>query len=182
MTLLIHRNPVVLWQGVVKHAEDRCSILLKEELETYLISLLIRYTNKPELAQQVLATTYLDALHHRVNERCVSLQHVGDQCLLFAGLFPHSAEKKHVKISYFVDLGRSAYAAISRQADDLHGSLALQFVPLMDVLQSIRPTSDLMPLEAYEQWEEVGSQRALQVLREYTGGIPPFNKGLRVKE
>lgn len=172
MTLLINRNPVILWQGVVRHAEDRCSILLKEELESYLISLLIRYTNKPDIVRQIFATTYLEAFQQRTNERQYSLQHVGDGCLLFAGLFPHSAEKKHVKINYFVDLGRSAYAAISKEADDLHWSLALQFVSLMDVLQSIRPTSDLMPLEAYEQWETLGSRRALQILQAYTKAIP----------
>src|SRR5262249_52839092 len=101
-----------------------------------------------------------------------SLQNVGDQCLLFVGLFPHAAEKKHVKINYFVDLGRSAYANISHTVNDLYWSLAIQFVALMDVLQSIRHTPDLLPLEAFEQWSELDSQRALQILNEYTKGIP----------
>lgn len=172
MALLINRNPVVLWHDALKLAEDRCSIALNEEVETYLISLLIRYTNKPEVAQQIFAKAYLEAMQLRENERQVSLQQVGDQCLLFAGFFPEAAHRKHVKIRYFVDLGRSAYSAISKSADDLHWLLALKFVSLMDVLQSIRPHSELLPLAAYEQWEELGSQRALQILKEYTGGIP----------
>ena len=157
-----------LWQGVVKNAEDRCSVALKTELEAYLVSLLIRYTNKPEVAKQVFATAFLKAMQLRDRERDTSLQHVGDQCLLFAGLFPHSAAKRHVKIAYFVDIGRSAYGAISRKANDLFGSLAIQFVVLMDVLQSIPEHSELLPLEAYDQWNELGSQRALQALNEYS--------------
>lgn len=82
--------------------------------------------------------------------------------------------KKLVKISYFVDLGRSAYTSISYDTNNLFKLLAFQFVGLMDVLQSIRPHPDLLPLEAYEQWQEVGSQRALKILREYTnnGALP----------
>ena len=100
------------------------------------------------------------------------MQMVGDECLIFAGLFPRQAEKKQVKINYFVDLGRAAYLAVSKKANDLYGSLSVHFVVLMDVLQSIRSHHDLMPLEAYEQWERVGSQRAYRILREYTGAVP----------
>lgn len=172
MNLLTNSTTMSLWHDVVKHAEGRCSVTLKGELEAYLISLLMRYTNQPQAAKYVAATMFLNALHAHHAEREISLQRVGDQCLLFTGLFPRVAEKRHVKINYFVDVGRSAYAAISHTANDLYGSLALQFVVLMDVLQSIRPHSDLMPLEAYEQWDALGSQRALKILQEYTKAIP----------
>ncbi|OGT38446.1 MAG: hypothetical protein A3F11_09970 [Gammaproteobacteria bacterium RIFCSPHIGHO2_12_FULL_37_14] len=172
MDLLTSTTSLVLWQEVVKHAENRCCITLKRELETYLISLLMRYTNQPDVAKQIAATAFLNALHLSETERHVSLQRVGDQCLIFTGLFPRLAEKRLVKINYFVDLGRSAYSAISHKTNDLYGSLALQFVVLMDVLQSIRPHSDLLPFEAYEQWNELGSQRALQALKKYTAGMP----------
>lgn len=175
MSLLTHDNQVMLWQDVIKHAESRCSIALNAELETYLISLLMRYTSKPEIAKQMLATAFLEALQLRDRERSLHLQKVGDECLIFAGLFPHIIEKRHVNIAYFVDLGRSAYANVSKTAHDLYWSLAWQFVSLMDVLQSVRPYSDLLPLEAYEQWNEVGSQRALKMLQAYTQGYPIKN-------
>lgn len=172
MSLLINKSSLALWYEVVKTAENRCSVALQDELEAYLISLLIRYINKPEIAKQIFATAFLKAMQLRKIERNISLQHLGDQCLLFAGLFPHVAEKHHVKVSYFVDIGQSAYIEISNTTNDLFSSLALQFVALMDVLQSIRPSPDLLPLEAYDQWNEVGSQYALRILKEYTGGIP----------
>ena len=172
MGLLVSTTSSILWHDVIKHAEDRCSITLQEELETYLVSLLMRYTNKPEVAKQVFATAFLETLHLTERERNVALQHVGDQCLLFAGLFPRAAEKRRVKISYFVDLGRSAYAGVSGKQTEPFGSLALQFVMLMDVLQSIRQVPDLLPMEAYDQWMEVGSQRAYKILQAYTTSIP----------
>src|SRR5687767_14638118 len=101
MELMIQPTSVGLWQTVVKDAEDQCSIILKQEVETYLVTLLARYTNKPEIANQVFATTFLEALQSSEN-RMASLQHVGDGCLLFAGLFPRAAERKRVKVQYFV--------------------------------------------------------------------------------
>lgn len=176
MNVLTNSTPIILWQDVVKHAESRCSITLKEELEAYLVSLLVRYTNKPEIVKQIVATAFLEAMQKREKQRNMSLQDVGDQCLLFAGLFPRAAEKRNVKIGYFVDLGRSAYSAISAKTTDLYGSLAVEFVVLMDVLQSIRQVPDLLPLEAYDQWMEVGSQRALKILNEYTAALAIKNE------
>ena len=172
MTLLIHQTSLMLWHEVVKTAEDRCSIALNADLESYLISLLMRYSNKPEVAQSIFAHDYLHALQQRDRLRGVSLQNVGDQCLLYAGLFPGQAEKRHVNITYFVDMGRAAYATISKTANDLYWILAVQFVALMDVLQSIPETPVLLPLEAYEQWEKLGSKRALQILQFYSKGLP----------
>lgn len=172
MTLLINETSLMLWHEVIKTAEDRCSIVLNDDLETYLISLLMRYSNKPEVAQQIFANDYLEAMQRRDRLRSVSLKNVGDQCLLYAGLFPGQAEKRHVKITYFVDLGRTAYAAISKTANDLYWILAMEFVALMDVLQSIRETPVLLPLEAYDQWDKLGSKRALQNLQYYSKGLP----------
>jgi hypothetical protein len=172
MALLTQASAVILWQDLIKHAEDRCDIELKEDLEAYLVSLLMRYTNQPNVHDRVLAIAFLEALQKEKHERQFSLQVLGDECLLFAGLFPHLAEKRRVKISYFVNLGRSAYGAVSKKANDLYHSLAMQFVVLMDVLQSIRPHTELLPLQAYEQWEELGSRRALQILQELTRGTP----------
>lgn len=165
MTLLTSESVLALWQDTVKHAEGCCSVALNPELEAYLVSLLMQYSHRPEVAKQLFAAAFLEAQQTHNNH---SLQRVGDQCLLFAGLFPHSTEKKLIKISYFVDLGRSAYTSISQKTNDLFSLLAHQFVGLMDVLQSIRPHPDLLPLEAYEQWNDLRSQRALRILREYT--------------
>lgn len=172
MPLVTRETTIALWQDVIQYAEGRCDVSLTEELEVYLISLLSRYMDRPDIPQQVFATAFLKSIGMQEHQRVLSLQHVGDQCLLMAGLFPQVAKRKQVKVSYFVDLGRSAYATISHSANDLYWSLAYQFVAMMDVLQSIKKESDLLPLDAYNQWDELGSKRAWQVLQQYTQGLP----------
>lgn len=177
MKLYTADTTLALWQHVVEHAKTDCAVYLPTDLEVYLVSLLIRYTTKPEIAKQILATAFLEALQLDRHEKQVSLQRVGDECLVFAGLFPQTAKKKHVKLTYFVDLGRSAYAGISEHANDLFGKLAAEFVNLMDILQAISTRQPLLPLEAYEQWQALGSRRAYKALKEYTvNGIYPLSK------
>jgi hypothetical protein len=106
------------------------------------------------------------------------LQEVGDKCLIYTGLFPKIAEKRLVQLSYFVKLGQSSYATISKSHNDLYQGLAKQFVSLMDVLQSLRQYSnkypDLLPMEAYDLWNDTGSLRGLKILKQYTSGIPIY--------
>lgn len=127
----------------------------------------MRYTKEVDLAKRTLGLDYLEAQQCQAQERLVLLQMVGDECLLYAGLFPQAASNKQVKISYFVELGQSAYISISQTSQDLFNTLAIHFVLLMDVLQSIGERSLLLPLEAYELWQEVGSQRAYDILQSY---------------
>lgn len=172
MSLLIANTDLVLWQDLVKKAEESCHINLEKNLEAYLVSLLIRYVDKPQVVKQLFAKAFLQALALERHARDHALREIGDKCLIYSGLFPKSAHKKQVTISYFVHLGQSAYAHVSKAASDIYQLLASQFVILMDILQSIRAQPDMLPLEAYEQWTEVGSRRALHILQTYTKGGP----------
>lgn len=162
-----------IWVDVVREAEKDCSLQLELDLETYLSSLLHRYVNRPDVVRKVFATAFLQALQLESHQRSYSLQQIGDECLLLTGLFPRLAAKRCVKIRYFVNLGQAAYAAVSSStSSSLYNLLSVQFVPLMDVLQAIRSDHHLLPLEAYEQWQELGSQRAFTILQSYTAGTP----------
>ncbi|OGT53296.1 MAG: hypothetical protein A3E84_01625 [Gammaproteobacteria bacterium RIFCSPHIGHO2_12_FULL_42_13] len=176
MTILTCSTEVQLWQDAVRHGEDMCAVSLQEELEAYLVFLLMRYMNHPEVAKQVLAAKFLDSMQAHGSQRQSLLQSLGDESLLFAGLFPHLAERRQVKLRYFVEIGQAAYANISLKTNDLFSSLARQFVMLMDVLQSIHQHSknatNILPLEAYERWNTIGSQRALHILQQYSSATP----------
>jgi hypothetical protein len=176
MKVLTNTSSAALWKEIVQEAEAACETTLNHELEAYLVFLLVRYINKPEIAKQVMATELMQALQVSTNARKIALQGVGDTCLLFSGLFPKVAEKRLVKISYFVNLGRGAYHAMSKTSNDLYSLLSQQFVSIMDILQSIRLQSpelpDLLPFEAYDLWNESGSKRALKVLKQYSSGTP----------
>ena len=169
---LKHDSVKLLWRQSILAAEERLALTLPLHLEEYLTELLIRFSDKPDLAQQLLAKNFLKAQQQKTPLRVMQLQTVGDQCLLYAGLFPQAAEAKLVTIRYFVEIGQTAYAHVSHAMHDLFWLLAKHFVRLMDVLQSLRPDSTLMPLMAYEQWREVGSERAYMLLKSYTNGTP----------
>lgn len=181
MKLLLNSTPVALWYDIIHDAEISCSINLNHELESYLVFLLLRYSNQPELLRQIIATEFLKGNKLSAATRQVALQAVGDKCLLFSGLFPQIAEKRLVKVSYFVNIGQTAYDAISLNHNDLYNLLSTQFVPMMDVLQTLRfsskNVSDLLPLQAYDLWNDTDSQRAFSVLKTYSKLSLPVKNG-----
>ncbi|HEY9050019.1 MAG TPA: hypothetical protein VIQ03_00660 [Gammaproteobacteria bacterium] len=164
------------WKEVIQHAESRCQCTLDEDLESYLIFTLIRFTNNPELANKALAPEFLQSLHMMRHARQQALRDVGDQCLLVAGLFPQTANKRLVRVSYYVDLGRNAYQQLSeilKQAfSSLYMHLSKSFVQLMDVLQNIREQNELQPLQALELWSSTGSQNAYRIIGQHTKATP----------
>lgn len=177
--LVVHPTSTADWQALVQEAGANCQAKLGEELESYLVFLLMRFTECPDIARQVMALEFLQGQNQSAAVRSHTLQGVGDKCLLFSGLFPGRAEKLRVRISYFVGLGRSAYASVSEHQSagmaSLFAELSEHFVPLMDVLQATRAVSgdvalDLM--QATELWQDTQSQAAKRRLERETESMP----------
>jgi hypothetical protein len=177
--LVIHTSATAEWLSLVNEAESAAELHLDEEIQSYLVFLLMRFTERPELAASVLAVEYLQSMQSSGRIGHDQLRNVGDKCLLYSGLFPERAERCRVKISYFVDLGRSAYHQLSDRMEHsaamfLH--LADAFVSLMDILQTMRalgsPAKQLSPFHAFELWRDTGSQVALRTLRKSTRAEP----------
>ncbi len=162
------------WQSLVSEAEDLNGIKLDTQLESYLVHTLVRYTAKPDMAMRVLALEYLNAVQHLGQQRQDQLRDVGDQCLLFAGLFPMRARRRTVKISYYVDIGRSAYQGIADTVNDwsdVYAELACKFVTLMDTLHAIRKIGgnhEMDMMGAYELAADCDSMQAQQTMNELT--------------
>lgn len=173
-SLILQPTITAEWQYLIKEAEARYKLILSEELESYLVFLLIRFTSKPEIARAVLALDFMRSLTKRGQEKFLQMRDIGDQCLLFAGLFPDRAEKKRVKISYFVNLGQSAYSVVAtlskQKLAQLYVGLQENFVYLVDILLAIRslqPNRDLGLLQAQELWCDTGSRLAHFRLKDY---------------
>ena len=178
-SLIIHPTSTALWHAVLNEAQNACSIRLKEDLESYLVFLLMRFTDNPASASSVLGLDFLEGHQAHVvgSNRQYQLKEVGDKCLLYAGLFPGRAQKKRVKVSYFVKLGQAAYCSLSQylnMQEELFIKLCHEFPRLMDVLQAMRESSHttLDLLQSLELWHETGSQLAWQRLCEATEGLP----------
>ncbi len=177
--LILEPTATAQWQRLVQDASSNASRTLDEELESYLVFLLARYCEQTDALERVMALEYLHSLAAVGRIRHDRLRDVGDHCLLFAGLFPHIARKRRVRISYFVQMGRGAYQqlaeALNQSNARLYGDLSSAFVMLMDVLQSMRELQDaagLSPMEAIDLWQETGSERALMSLRRHTAAQP----------
>jgi hypothetical protein len=170
--LELEKTTTEQWQALVKEAEAFNGITLGEELESYLVFLLMRYMQQPELASKVMALEYLTGSQSQGSEREERMRDVGDQCLLYSGLFPNRAESRHVKISYYVKIGQSAYQNLSELTQAalarMYNNLARSFVVLMDTLLAMRNMNQdqlqLKPIVAYELWQDTRSQQAQQVL------------------
>lgn len=192
-SLILHSTPTALWQDLILQAEKENSLRLSEELESYLVFLLMRFSKNPEVLHSVLATDFLlsvnelrQGIKHGVkhgikHESDQVLRDVGDKCLLFSGLFPGKARKSRVKISYYVKLGQSAYDSLSgienSELASLFSQLSHYFVSLMDVLQTLRELNhdkiknEIDLLQAEELWHDTHSLHALKILRKHTNGF-----------
>ncbi len=165
------------WHSLVTEAEAGMGIHLDEDLESYLVFLLMRFSTRPEIADRILALDYLQGMQASGQVQQEQMRDVGDICLLHAGFFPKRAEKRLVKISYYVQLGRSAYHHLANQSVTalarLFGHLAQEFVVIMDTLQAIQQINPqqamgLSPIQAMELWQDTGSQQARKTLSKYT--------------
>lgn len=180
--LLLQPTTTAQWQSLVKDAESSSNLRLNNELESYLVFLLGTYNQRPDIANSVLAKEFLTAATERHARQREYLREVGDKCLLFAGFFPEQAEKRRVKIKYFIELGQTAYiqvASLSKAGSaSLYSALSYDFISLMEILHAIRglsdPVNELTPLQAFELWTDVKSQHALAVLRRHSTCFPTF--------
>jgi hypothetical protein len=176
--LVIQPTTTAQWHALVSDAEQAAGYSLGEELESYLVFLLMRYTNKPQMLSRVMALDYLKQHSGGRAERGQKLKDVGDHCLLFSGLFPQHAEKRMVKVSYFVKLGRSAYQQVFENLnnrDTIYSHLSKDFVTLMDIMHTMRDiqhdethTTHLSPIHAFDLWHDTGSKHAYQTIKSLT--------------
>jgi hypothetical protein len=166
--LLLEPTATAQWKHLLDDAKQQCHCQLNEEIESYLIFTLMRFTQNPELASKALAPDFLRCADLLTHAKENTLRDVGDQCLLLSGLFPQRAEKRLVTVGYYVGLGQSAYQQLSSTLKEafayLYHLLSNNFVQMMDVLQNIRCEPALQPLQAMELWQQTGSDNAYKIL------------------
>ncbi len=169
------------WHELITDAQSANGIQLNTHLESYLVHTLIHYSQRPEIAARIFAIDYMLAQHEQGQVRSSQLRELADQCLLYAGLFPQHAKQRHVRVSYYVDIGRSAYLDLSNGEHlwaDIFVQISDKFVTLMDTLLAIHslnesanhdePAYPLDPLLALQVWQDTQSQQALKILQQQT--------------
>ncbi len=133
------------WLSLVVDAQSKQSTYLCEDLESYLVFLLMRFSDKPNILSKVICLELLEINYSgsRVLEQ--DLQEIGDTCLIFSGLYPEISKKRNVNNSYYTEMGKTAYGTLSNHKDSIHrklyGLLYQEFTSLTNVLQAMRDIS-----------------------------------------
>ena len=146
---------LALWTDLIHEAEQGAAMRLDEELESYLVFVLMGHARDVQLGRNAVALDYLLARTQSRTRAKQELRDVGDRCLLLAGLYPEQAQRRLVNIGYFLDLGSSAYDelsnALSASIAQLYGHLAEAFAHLVRVLMQLRRrVRDITPLVLHE--------------------------------
>ncbi len=140
--LILHPTEMSQWHALVNEAQASTRLILDENTESYLVFLLMRFTQGAKLIESVIAMDFLESMHKNTNQQRELLRDVGDKSLLFCGLFPGIAERRHLKLSYFAAMGQAAYASVgelqSTQLGDLYFQLSAQFFNLQQILRAMR--------------------------------------------
>lgn len=140
--LVLHPTETSQWQALVNEAQASTCLVLNEELESYLVFLLMRFSQRAQLMESILALDFLNAMHKSRSLQLDALQEVGDKSLLFCGLFPNIADKHRVSLDYLKNLGQTAYLTVGELHDNsrspLYFQLSAQFVRLKNILQAMR--------------------------------------------
>ncbi len=140
--LILHPTDISQWHALVNEAQSTTRLILNEATESYLVFLLMRFSQKPKLVESIVALDFLHCMSKPRLLRQDLLRDVGDKSLLFCGLFPGMAEKRHVNLNYFSKMGKAAYLTVSELMEqkraDLYYQLSEQFASLEKILQAMR--------------------------------------------
>ena len=174
----LHIAETAGWRALLTHAQLAGGVRLTPAVEEHMVALVFRYVGS-EITVKDIENGFIDRVDRILNADTSNPAVVGDQCLLFAGLFPEHAIRKGVPIAYFVEVGRNAYREYaSKHESDIHALLAEEFVRCMDTLQTLRVLQSGEPcidgFNAYNLWRDLGSAHGWRMLRSMTTALPAF--------
>lgn len=140
--LILHPTDISQWHALVNEAQAATRLILNENTESYLVFLLMRFSQGPKLIESVIALDFLESMKKPRKLQLELLRDVGDKSLLFCGLFPGIAQRRHVSLNYFSDMGQAAYLTAGEmevdQTSALYFQLSAQFITLQQILQAMR--------------------------------------------
>ena len=140
--LILHPTDTSQWYALVNEAQAATRLILNELTESYLVFLLMRFSQTTQLMESVIALDFLESMRAPGKRQVNLMRDVGDKSLLFCGLFPGMAEKRHVRLDYFTEMGQAAYLIVSEMQEPesatLYHQLSEQFVSLQHILNAMR--------------------------------------------
>ncbi|KTC92028.1 hypothetical protein [Legionella cincinnatiensis] len=140
--LILHPTDISQWHALVNEAQAATQLILSENTESYLVFLLMRFSQGPKLIESIVALDFLESMHRPRTLQMELLRDVGDKSLLFCGLFPGIAKRRHVSLEYFSEMGQAAYLTVGelegKHSENIYFQLSEQFLILKQILQAMR--------------------------------------------
>jgi len=142
--LVLHPTPTAQWHQLVVDAKEALKVTLEEDVESYLVFLLMRYVCFRRLSKFFVAEEYMRAEQAlSQSARRMKLRRTGDMCLAFSGLFPGIVERRMVSLQYYIDMGRTAYGELAEDRElkslrKLYFELSKVFPTLVELLWAMR--------------------------------------------
>lgn len=140
--LILHPTDTSQWHALVNEAQASTRLVLNESTESYLVFLLMRYAQTKQLMESVISVDFLHSMQTSGRRQIELLRDVGDKSLLLCGLFPGIANKCHVKLDYFSDMGQAAYLTVGELQEsglaELYFQLSHKFTAMQQILQAMR--------------------------------------------
>ena len=177
-------SAVEYFRELVESALANQKIVAGELTSFYVVQLLAGFLERRAADDEPLSLQLVRALESGGAQQRAGLKQVGDVSLFISGFFSDSLQRKLVDVDYYVNIGGSAYNALSRYEGDtfspVFAELAERFVDFVDVLTEVSERSSFSSntdlLRLYERWLRTGSTRSGQLLVER--GVVP-NAALR---
>jgi hypothetical protein len=141
-SLILHPTDISQWYALVNEAQASTQLALNENTESYLVFLLQRFSQTPQLIESIIALDFLESMSIVGSRQIEQLKLVGDKSLLLCGLFPGIATRRNVTLEYYTDMGQAAYLSISelqkKPTSDLYLELSKHFLNMQTILQAMR--------------------------------------------
>ena len=140
--LIIYPTDTCQWHALVNEAQASTRLILNENTESYLVFLLKRFSENSQWIESLVGLDFLHAMQSSARRQVELLRDVGDKSLLFSGLFPGLAIRRHVRLDYFTEMGQAAYLTAAElqasETGELYVQLSAQFTNMQSILQSMR--------------------------------------------
>lgn len=133
MTYVKHAYEVVL------EGECRAGVTLSQEVESYLVHVIARYFDKPNVNKDPIAIKMLSAMNLPKSQKRQKLQEVAEECLLIDG-FGYGRNNWPSK-EYYVSMGQIAYgniAYIERPPEIFYENIATEFKTISKVIRKLK--------------------------------------------
>lgn len=143
MNILLPSNRLTEWYEMLQISKQHTGIILDDHVESYVILTLDGYLQDQLITDLALGVEFMQAVNLKKTQSRSLLRHIGDRCLILAGLFQLRSKRLNVSEDYFCEIGQQAYLNLANfhklHIDpELFWKMAKHFVAISKLLQSFR--------------------------------------------